>query len=232
MQSPSPSGVPYEKEVQKTMNVPKKTIVAIGAHPDDIEAGCGGALRNHINQGYRVGALVLTKGERGAHHPESTECVSSLSSLGVQLEDILILDFPDGKVAGIEVISAIEEFLERYTPDIVYSHTERDRHQDHRNTYLATAVAARNTNTLLLYEAPSTSSKFEPHHYVDIRSTINNKLAALAHYTSQLNKGTVLHLDFVKAQAIYWGYKNTCRNNTNETPYAEAFEINHSVVIR
>lgn len=203
--------------------------LAVGAHPDDIELGCGGTLRKHVEAGDKVYGLVLTKGEKGEHHPGCKECKASIETLG--LEHITLLGFKDGYLGhNNEVVKAIEEYIKRYGVNIMYAHSEHDWHQDHRAASLASSSAARNIPNILLYQSPSFTPEFTPHGFSDITSTIDTKLEALSKYISQLQKKTILNLDDVRAQAEAWGCRVKNGTNSHRRTYAEAFELNHMVL--
>ncbi len=66
------------------MKKDRNVILAVGAHPDDIEIGCGGTLAKHIERGDDVYVIVMTNGERGNHNMDRSECLRSLQTLGVK----------------------------------------------------------------------------------------------------------------------------------------------------
>ena len=57
----------------------RKNILAIGAHPDDVELGCGGTISKHLELGDEVYVLIMTNGEKGSHAPNREECFKSSS---------------------------------------------------------------------------------------------------------------------------------------------------------
>src|SRR5262249_8592937 len=76
---------------------PRMTVLAVGAHPDDVELGCGGALLTHVANGDRVAMLILTKGERGPQDslPRVREQEEAAALVGAKL---FWGDFEDGAV--------------------------------------------------------------------------------------------------------------------------------------
>lgn len=201
-----------------------RNILAVGAHPDDIELGCGGTLMKKIKEGYNTYAIVLTKGEKGLHCPASLECKKSASMLGIK--GLHILDFKDTHVPNDgRVVSVIESYVKKYNPEIIYGHTPNDRHQDHRNASLATQSAGRGVPKLLLFECPSSTVDFVPHYFEIINESIDDKIRALKNYRTQLERDSIFDIDWVKYSASYWGFKN--RKRGDEKTYAEAFELNH-----
>ncbi len=196
-------------------------ILAVGAHPDDFELGCGGTLLKHCLEGQPVYGLILTKGQNGNHSPDLSEALASLRRFG--LKESRILDFPDGElVDSLPYVSRLEEEIRRIGPSRVYTHTGNDRHQDHRNCSRLVQSAARFIPQVLLFESPSTTTDFSPTYFSNISHTLEQKLATLRMYESQVDKGTI-DIDFVRAQALYWGFRSKAKNGV--TVYAEAFEV-------
>ena len=111
----------------------KLDILAFGAHPDDVELGCGGTLLVHISSGKKTGIIDLTRGElgtRGTPQIRQIEAGNDAEILGVNIRDNL--GFADGfivndKAYQIEVIKIIR----KYQPDIILANAVSDRHPDH-----------------------------------------------------------------------------------------------------
>jgi len=111
----------------------KLDILAIGAHPDDVELGCGATIAKEIANGKKVGILDLTRGElgtRGTADIRDKEARASARLLGVELrENIELADgfFVNNEASQLEVI----EIIRKYRPDIVLCNAVDDRHIDH-----------------------------------------------------------------------------------------------------
>ena len=196
-------------------------ILAIGAHPDDIEYGCGGTIVKHLELGDRVFALILTKGEKGGHPEDEEECLNSLKTLGIDESDIFFGDFPDSSLPNdFNVVKFIENCIIKNNINKVYTHYPEDRHQDHRNCSKSVSSAARKVSELLLYQGPSTSDPFEPHYFVEISPVhLDKKIKSLGYYQSQIKKG-IINLETVRGFALVNGNKGNVK-------YAEAFALNH-----
>lgn len=199
----------------------KKAILAVGAHPDDIELGCGATIAKHIEMGDPVFVMIITNGEWGKHAPNKKECLNSLKILGIKGSNIIFGNFPDGHLSdNLHTVSFIENHIKRLDIKKIYTHYPRDRHQDHRNCSNAVSSAARKVAELLLFQGPSNHVAFEPHYFVGISERhLRKKLEALNCYQSQIKKGCV-NLKWVQNVAEINGM--TCN-----TKYAEAFAINH-----
>ena len=111
----------------------KVDVLAIGAHPDDVELGCGGTISKMIAEGKTVAILDLTKGElgtRGTSETRAKEAENAAKILGVKLRENL--EMPDGflentKEYQIKIVRAIR----KYQPEIVFANAIDDRHPDH-----------------------------------------------------------------------------------------------------
>ena len=97
----------------------KLDILAIGAHPDDVEMSCGATLAKEIDLGKKVGILDLTRGElgtRGTPEIRKKEAAAAAEILGVEVRENLQLDdgfFKDDKTSQLAVI----EILRKYQPE-------------------------------------------------------------------------------------------------------------------
>jgi len=163
-------------------------ILAIGAHPDDVELGCGGALALFKKKGHDISVLVLTRGEAsGDPVVRENECKLAASIIGV--DRLYFGNLADTRITdGIETIRTIEDTIDTAAPDFVFTHSPKDSHQDHRNTYLASMSAARRTSRILLYESPAALQDFSPQAFIDISQTMNPKLKAVEAFNSQAAK--------------------------------------------
>jgi bacillithiol biosynthesis deacetylase BshB1 len=111
----------------------KLDILAIGAHPDDVELGCGGTLAKMIFQNKKVGILDLTRGElgtRGTAETRKQEAEKASRILGISLRENL--NFRDGFFINDEKHQwEIIKILRKYRPDFVLTNVRNDRHPDH-----------------------------------------------------------------------------------------------------
>jgi LmbE family N-acetylglucosaminyl deacetylase len=198
-----------------------KVVLAVGAHPDDIELGCAGALALHKLKGDKVYLLVLTRGEAsGNGEVRETECRESAKLLEVDglsfggLEDTRIDD-------GRETIDAIEKVVNEVKPDIVYAPACEDTHQDHRNVGHATLSACRRCKIILMYEGASTQRDFTPQVFVDLAKTFELKMKVTRLFGSQVNNHNGIYKAAMKAiegLAKFRGYQAGVE-------VAEAFEV-------
>lgn len=191
-------------------------VLAVGAHPDDVELGCGATLLAHRRRGDRVAMLVMTTGERGPQDATSriAEQEEAARLLGA---DLYWGGFRDGAVPeGRDTVDVVQAVLAETGAGLIYTHAPRDTHQDHRATGLACLAAARRLSRVLLYESP-TSDGFEPDVYVDVEGLVEGKLDALRAHMSQVLKNGLVDLAAVEGQARYRGFQARLH-------WAEAFE--------
>ncbi|HEX8581293.1 MAG TPA: PIG-L deacetylase family protein [Acidimicrobiales bacterium] len=167
-------------------------VLAIGAHPDDVELGCGGALLRHAARGDEVHLLVMTVGElgdggRAVRRAEQERAVERLGAARLHWGR-----FPDGAVPpDRRAISLVEQVLAEVRPELVYGHGPWDTHQDHRATSAAVLSCSRRVPKVLLYETLTTTRAFSPTHYVDVSAVLEAKLDLLGCHASQVEAGRV-----------------------------------------
>jgi len=116
-------------------------ILAIGAHPDDIEFGCGGTLYKYTAKGHEAHLMIMTRGDQGGE-PEvrKTEQEASQTILGI--DRIYWGDYWDTQLeVDKEMINKIERVIADVRPDFILTHFPYDTHQDHRHLAQATISA-------------------------------------------------------------------------------------------
>ncbi|TXC81461.1 bacillithiol biosynthesis deacetylase BshB1 [Luteibaculum oceani] len=111
----------------------KLHILAIAAHPDDVELSCGGTLANEINRGKKVGIIDLTRGElgtRGTPETREEEAQKAASLLGIRIRKNL--EMADGLFSeSYENLMKVVEVIRQFMPDVVLTNSVSDRHPDH-----------------------------------------------------------------------------------------------------
>lgn len=195
-----------------------KTVVAIGAHPDDIEIGCGGTMKKHVLKGDDVYYVIATNGEVGGKKEERiSESKKAAKLMGVK--DVYFLNLQDSFLPHDgKTINLLDEIMKKRAPSIVYVHSLKDYHQDHSNIAKSTLSASRTMkNSILCYEAPSTTLEFTPIAFNNISETFESKIECINQFVSQEKK------DYVERQAIVNLAK--FRGKVINVEYAEAFEV-------
>jgi LmbE family N-acetylglucosaminyl deacetylase len=182
------------------------TVLALGAHPDDLELGCGATLAKLCAGGTQVTAVVLSEGTRGTlpHRDRTAETQAALMSLGVQ--KIIQHQFPDTRLHEQlnDVIATLERHVSELGPQRVYTMFHDDRHQDHRAVYQASAVACRRVPQVLGYETPSSYPNFVPTVFEPVDEFIELKVRALQMHRSQ-GERLYMHEDKIRSAAHFRG---------------------------
>ncbi len=181
----------------------KLDILAIGAHPDDIELGCAATIAKEISLGKKVGVLDLTRGElgtRGSAEIRDQEAAAAAKILGLTIRENLAFDdgfFVNDKQHQLEVIKMIR----KYQPDIVLCNAIDDRHIDHgKGSKLARDACflsgLRRISTVLNGEEQKEWRPKQVYHYiqwknltpdfvVDVSGFVEKKMEAVQAYGSQ-----------------------------------------------
>ena len=192
------------EESQLKKEEEKKTILAIGAHPDDVEFGCGGTLAKLRAAGNEINILTMSLGAAGGI-PEIRKKESE-EAAKLQGAKLFLGDFFDTNItSSIETIRFIESIVIQVQPTHVYTHSFNDSHQDHRNIYQASVTACRAIPNLFSYLSPSGTVDFRPSIFISIDKYMDQKLEAVAVYTSQSESRPYLQADMIRATARYWG---------------------------
>lgn len=194
-------------------------ILAIGAHPDDIEFGCGGTLIKYAQKGHNVYLLILTMGGIGGE-AEIRRKEQEIAAKSMKAKQVFWGKFQDTELPiNKRLIFTIEGTINKTKPNIVLFNYFDDIHQDHRVTAQASTSATRYIKEVLHYEVP-TSQNFQPDIFVDIGDVLDKKLELLRIHASQVDKTKVENLTILESAqscAIYRGYQGRVK-------YAEGFK--------
>ena len=194
-------------------------ILAIGAHPDDIEFGCAGTLIKYRQRGHRVFLLVMTEGEcKGNPKIRKEEQLESARIMGA--EDVFFGGYPDTDLTcSRELISSIERIARQVQPDFGFVPYPDDTHQDHRSLAQAAIPPSRSIIRNVLYYDGLSSQNFNPTVFVDIGDVLESKLACLEAHKSQIMNTYIQEMsivDVARSAAHFRGIQGRVRN-------AEAF---------
>jgi LmbE family N-acetylglucosaminyl deacetylase len=172
-----------EKKIQKVSNVFER-ILAIGAHPDDIELGCFGTLSEFKKKGSEVIFFVATFGGVGGDKQKRKS--EALESAGILGANVVFGDLPDTEISeGPLTIRLIEDLILKFRPTAVFVHSSVDSHQDHRNISKAAISASRFVPAVFFYQTPSSTRYFNPNFFVDITDHMGDKIKAVKVHESQ-----------------------------------------------
>ncbi|HYC94676.1 MAG TPA: PIG-L deacetylase family protein [Sphingomicrobium sp.] len=194
--------------------------MALGAHPDDLELGCGATLAKLVAGGANITAMIMSDGGRGAdsRFDRAAEAREALLSLGVS--QVVQHSFPDTRLHEHlnELIAAVEEQVRLVAPQRVYTMFHDDRHQDHRAVYQASAVACRTVPQILAYETPSSYPNFVPTVFEPVDEFIERKVAALKLHKSQGDR-LYMHEEKIRSAAHFRGVQVDLGQTEGFIPY-------------
>ena len=175
-------------------------VLAVGAHPDDVELGCGGTLLRHHERRDEITVLVMTGGERGVYDARSRRNEQQYAA-ALTGATLIWGGFADGAVPpGPEAIAVVDRAVARSGAEILYTHAPDDSHQDHIATSSVCLAAARRVPTVLYYETPSTL-EFMPTVFIDLDDVIERKIGLVRAHLSQVLRNGPVDLDALVAQA-------------------------------
>ena len=229
----------------------KVDILAFGAHPDDVEMGCGGTIAKSTSQGKTVGIIDLTRGELGTNGSveiRDKEASSAASIIGAKfrinlgLEDGFIFN---NKENQIEIIKAIR----LYKPDIILSPTQIDRHSDHGKAsdliYEAaflSGLSKLNTEFEGSIQDPwrprvnlnyQQWNDFKPDVLIDISEFIEVKKNAILAFKSQVLKDSSTESTKINSENFIESIKYRAKNYGRliDKDYAEAFQSRKNIAV-
>jgi LmbE family N-acetylglucosaminyl deacetylase len=196
-------------------------VLAIGAHPDDIEYGCGGTLTKYAEKGHDVFLFVASDGALGGDPDvRRQEQKEAMALLGAR--EIFWGGYGDTEIPlSRELIVRLETVISEVRPSMIFVNHPDDTHQDHRNLAQCATSATRYIANFLLYEVPSTQN-FTPNCYSDIAAVLDKKLVLLEAHRSQVSKTKVEDLSILELAVSCANF----RGIQARVKYAEAF---HSV---
>ncbi|WP_207596255.1 PIG-L deacetylase family protein [Arthrobacter sp. D5-1] len=194
-----------------------RRVLAIGAHPDDLELACGATLAKLSDAGHDVRTMVMSNGSQGGDsRVRVTEAAAGSDFMGATA--VQVHHFQDTNLSGHgpEMVKAIEEAIEDFRPDVVITHSRNDYHQDHQAVHSATMRAARRHSSILCFESPSSTRQFDPSVFVDIAGYVDVKIHAVGMHRNQKGK-PYMSAERVRSLAAF-------RGSQVKTTYAEGFE--------
>ena len=201
-----------------------KTIIAFGAHPDDLEIGMGGTIAKLSAMGYNVQPIIATLPnfiKSDTKEGRKSESILAAKVMGCKFPIFLDLS-PEQMVFGRKLVTLIDSLITEHKPDSVFTQWYGDSHQDHQILTSSVISACRNQNNLFMYETTIpggiTENSFRPQLFVDITETIDIKKNALECFQSQFIRCGEIWIPAVIGRCSYRGYQVDAK-------YAEAFEV-------
>jgi LmbE family N-acetylglucosaminyl deacetylase len=201
------------------MNFYGKRVLFLGAHPDDIELGCG-ALLHQIVDKTEVLCVTLSDNQKNPDLKNvKDEHLKSMAVLGVPAEKVVFGPFttrvfPDSRQ---EILEYFLKLRRDFQPDLIFVHSQHDIHQDH-NTMTDEALRAFRGITVLGFDVVRSSYGFFPHFLVEVsEESVNKKIEALSQYETYRDK-YYFNSELTRSIMVRHGA-------LAEIPFAEGFDI-------
>jgi len=167
-------------------------VLAVGAHPDDIELGCGGSLLRLADGGSQLYSAVFSRCEDESPAERNLRADEyELAAREIGIKKPFLFDFPNRRLPehSHAIMGEMAKLQETIAPDLVLVPFLDDPHQDHETVAHAAVRTFRRRETVLQFEILRYGShSFTPSLFIDITSTLDRKIAALRNYKSQFRK--------------------------------------------
>lgn len=229
------------------MHVANRVLV-VAAHPDDEVLGCGATMARLANEGHEVKIAIMGEGITSRSPEREQAAAMELAQLHkearaaatkVGAKDVVLYKLPDNRldtVPLLDVVKLVEDLVEKFKPDAVYTHHPGDLNVDHGVVYRAVLTATRPmagqpVRDVYAFEVPSSTEwafqrlgqSFCPNVFVDVAATLEAKIDAMACYKTESRPFPHPRSpEALRAIAARWGSVVGCRA-------AEAFELVRSV---
>lgn len=188
----------------------KRSILVVAAHPDDEVLGCGGTIARLTGEGQNVYVAILGEGITSRYDKREQadqKIIKELQDRSRQVSKLLgvkelyLHDLPDNRfdtVPLLDIVKTVEKLINRFKPQIVYTHHGGDLNIDHVITHRAVMTATRPVENcpvkeIFAFEVPSSTEwafgqfkpTFQPNVFVDISATLETKIQAIQIYESE-----------------------------------------------
>jgi LmbE family N-acetylglucosaminyl deacetylase len=201
------------------MNFFGKRVLFLGAHPDDIELGCGALLHNIVNS-TDVLCVTLSDNQKNPELQNVTlEHHEAMAVLGVPKENTILGHFttrvfPDSRQ---EILEYFLELRRDFRPDLIFTHSKKDVHQDH-TTMTDEALRAFRGITVLGFDVVRSSHGFFPHFLAEVtEQDVDKKIEALSKYETYRDR-YYFNRELTRSIMVRNGALAEC-------PFAEGFDI-------
>lgn len=196
-----------------------ESVLCIGAHPDDIELGCGALIADIVDQTNVVCVTLSDNQKNPLLEKLVEEYNNSMSILGLKPENAILHDFTTRRfqAARQEILEVMVGLKKQYHPEVVLVHTAKDIHQDHQ-TITEEALRAFRGTTVLGFDVLRSSYGFFPDFLVEVsEEAVKTKIRALKAYKTYSDKyyfdESIIHATAIRHGALA------------ERPFAEGFDI-------
>ena len=195
-------------------------ILVIGAHPDDIEISCGGFISRMRREGHQVICMALS--DCGFKEMNAEMC-ESMNTLGVTFSEVYEFKRRVFPMHRQLILTGFIYIKNNHGPfDIILTHDESDKHQDH-STVAQETIRAFGTSTILTYKSPFNSLCLDENYFVKIdEDDLDRKIESLKCYKSQTGR-VYMGDEVIRSQAVFRGLQAGCK-------FAEAFKLIRTTV--
>ena len=201
------------------MNFFGKRVLFLGAHPDDIEIGCGALIHHIVNQ-TEILCVTLSDNQKNPDLKNvKGEHLKSMKVLGVPEDEIIFGPFitrvfPDARQ---EILEYFLNLRKNFQPDLIFVHSKQDVHQDHL-TMTDEALRAFRGITVLGFDVVRSSYGFFPHFLVEVsEEDVQKKIEALSEYETYRDR-YYFNSELTRSIMVRHGA-------LAEVPFAEGFDI-------
>jgi LmbE family N-acetylglucosaminyl deacetylase len=225
-----------------------RSVLVVGAHPDDEILGCGGTMARLIREGHDVRIAILAEGLSSRYAQREDVDQRQLRHLHARAQqaadkvgakELVLCKLPDNRmdtVPLLDVVKLVEELITRFRPEVIYTHHPGDLNVDHGVVHRAVLTATRPVagqcvREIYAFEVASSTEwafqrlepVFRPSVFVDVTETLETKIAALSCYDTETRKFPhPRSAEALRAIAARWG-------SVAGLQAAEAFELIRSV---
>ena len=196
-----------------------KRVLFLGAHPDDIELGCGALLHNIAIQ-TEILCVTLSDNQKNPDLQNvKNEHYEAMAVLGIPKEKLVLGPFttrvfPDARQ---EILEYFLQLRREFKPDLIFVHSKHDLHQDH-NVMTEEALRAFRGITVLGFDVVRSSYDFFPHFLVEVtEEDVNKKIEALSRYETYRDR-YYFNSELTRSIMVRHGALAEC-------PFAEGFDI-------
>ena len=193
-------------------------LLFLGAHPDDIELGCG-ALLAHVAGKIDLRCVTLSDNQE---NPELTNLVdehyNAMQILGVSEDELILKDFETRNFPRDrqDILEFLYELNSGFKPDVIFTHTQADIHQDHGVVTIEALRAFRGV-TVLGFDVLRSSYGFFPHFLVEVSAQdVEKKIEALSAYSTYASR-YYFDPEVIRSTSVRHGA-------LAEKPFAEGFD--------
>lgn len=202
-------------------------ILAIGAHFDDVEIGCGGSLLKFKENGHKIHIIVITDSEYSnfdgsiIRTKEQALCEGTATATMLGISSFVAMGYRCKEVkCEFPLIEGLNYLINRVDPDLIFTHWTGDLHEDHHEVARASLVAARHYPCVLMYRSNwyHSNETFNGRFYIDITNSMDDKANLMRTHKAEYNKRGEPWIDFMKSRAREAGLRMGIQ-------YAEEFEV-------